>query len=266
MKNLSLILLGMLLITVSCRKTTPRIIFSDEKISKVFWQDFDPSGYIYHTTTYQVEYKSNDVDSMTVIDTMVVAGDTTVTVGTKKFTYYQGYYMINYSGQLSNNEVVFPTKVEISSSGLVTSVTCDDPHYAATFNLISAEYFYNGNELIGSHNLYSYPPASGGSLLTTADTFTYIWDNSGNNIQFSHTNYLFPTTQSFDLSHQGQTGDINAIQQFLVYGRAYILSANVTVKVDNSDFNYEYDDQGRITRLYFIESNGYPAEYRYEYQ
>ena len=230
MKNYKIPVFFLLIIIIgcafSCKKKSGGIPFSNQKIATV---DYAHSGATEH---YRIVY-----DQFSNVDSIIWVGGGTAfgNNGYKSFIYLGSSFSIT---DVTGNSI----NVYANTNGMILEVLIPD-------TLIM---HYTGNELTALDT------KTAGSTLSTV---YYNWTN-GDVISFGP---MGTATSSkvyyYDLSKDGQPGDVTRIDDFLSYGRSYIrnthLAKGLVVGSDTvENYSYQFDNLGRISKFVKMTNSG----------
>ena len=226
-------LLFVLTCAIACKKKSNSNPFGNAHIATV---DYSHSGAVLH---YRIVY-----DQYENVDSIVWVGDSTSGVnGYKAFNYVGSSFIITDA----NNNVL---NVYANTSGMILEILLTDTlfmHYSGT-ELTSLDTKTPGQSLStvyynwSNGDVTSYGPMGAGSL-----------------------------SYYYDLSRNGQPGDILRVNDFLNYGRSYIRTTHLPKGlVSTSDtleyYAYQYDNMGRISQMVkVVNSTNDSTIYNYKY-
>ena len=221
MKTHSILLIFLLSLVCSCKKSSNTNPFGNQKIATI---DRAYNGAIQH---YRIVYDaSNNVDSM------VITGGGTDTGS-------NGFFVFNYVGSSftitdQNSNYVM---VDANTNGQILKVLVTD----------TLSFLYNGSQL-GEINEFS-PIATYPYYTNTA--YYYTWANGD---VTAITSGSVSKAYTYNDGKNGQPGDAIRINQFLQYGQSYIKTNHLPSGLVNSatageTYIYSFDSKGRISLL-----------------
>ncbi|MFI5196343.1 MAG: hypothetical protein ACHQD8_04575 [Chitinophagales bacterium] len=235
MNNYKIPVFSLLIIVIgcvfSCKKKNNPVPFSNQKIATV---DYTHSGEMEH---YRVVY-----DQYSNVDSIIRVGDGTASGnnGSKSFVYLGSSFSI--TDETGNSFTVYA-----NTSGVILEVLVTD-------TLIM---HYNNNQL---SELDTKTPTGTPPYYTLTSVY-YNWTN-GDVASFGP---MGTTTSAkayyYDLSKDGQPGDVTRIDDFLTYGRSYIrnthLAKGLIIAADTvENYSYRFDNLGRISKFVKMTNSG----------
>ena len=243
MKQILLLLL--ILLFTGCVKNSTFTVspqITNAKLSKVTVS----SKTIYYTSIYHFTY-----NAIGKVDSMFIFSSNPQNHIIKVFDYHPGYYTIN-TYDPSSKYYPSPSSitVQLNDKGLITDVP-------------GTNFTYNDKGQLLSRIDTTYAMCNNVPCQGFDHVIEYEWSDLWDNCVYAYDDHKDPVRYIFDVNRQGQTGDVENIEDFLFYGRTLLNSRNIPISVhsiqmgsvswatssDNSDYIYTYDQIGRILSL-----------------